>query len=192
MTAKSLIALLLSTCMASTHASGCIDKSTYYSIDNDVETIASGITDEDELIHFFGGIVRLVAHDFMDYDRHSDDPQGSNGCIDWDHADNKGLWGTIWCDECELTKVYEEKYSHLSKADFWIVSANAVIRQLSVDQELDLIDTFLWGRKDADECKGQGDRIPTGTGCREIEDTLLDAMGLEWRDAVALLGAHTM
>jgi hypothetical protein len=93
---------------------------------------------------------------------------------------------------CELTNVYNRKYSHVSKADFWIASANAVIRQLSVDQSLNLEHTFLWGRKDADSCKNQGDRIPTGTGCREIEDTLLDAMDLSWRDAVALLGAHTM
>ena len=139
-------------------------------------------------------IIQLAAHDFMDYDRHSDPPMGSDGCIQWDHEENVGLWGSIWCDDgsCELTNIYEKKYSHISKADFFIASANAVIRQLSVDKSLNLVDTFLWGRKDADSCENQGDRIPTGTGCREIQDTLLDAMDLTWRDAVALLGAHTM
>ena len=67
------------------------------------------------------------------------------------------------------------------------------MRQLSKDQSFDLANTFLWGRKDASVCKGSGDRITTGTGtCRDVEDTMLDAMGLEWRDAVALLGAHTI
>jgi hypothetical protein len=130
----------------------------------------------------------------MDYDRNSDNRMGTDGCMEWSHEVNLGLWGTIWCDDgsCKLTNLYDEKYSHISKADFWIAAANAVIRNLSVDKSLDLVDTFLWGRKDADSCEGQGDRIPTGSGCREVQDVLLDAMDLEWRDAVALLGAHTM
>lgn len=128
----------------------------------------------------------------MDYNRNSDTPFGSDGCIDWDHEVNKGL-ESIWCTSCPLTKLYRKKYSHISKADFWIVSANAVIRQLSKNQSLDLANAFLWGRKDANACKGSGDRIPLGTGtCRDVEETMLDAMGLEWRDAVALLGAHTI
>lgn len=182
MNASTLFVLL--SAVAATLAS-CIDKDTYYSIDNAVEKIAAGITDEDELVHFFGGVVRMAAHDFMDYDRHSDEPMGSDGCIEWNHIDNKGMWGSIWCDDgsCELTNVYEERFSHISKADYWIACANAVVRQRSVDQSLDLIDTFLWGRKDADSCKNQGDRIPTGTGCREVEDILLNSMGLTWRDA---------
>ena len=114
--------------------------------------------------------------------------------MEWDHEVNKGLWGSVWCDDgsCELTNIYNRSYSHLSRADFWIAAANAVIRQLSVDQSLDLVDTFLWGREDTDSCEGQGDRIPTGSGCREVQDILLDAMDLTWKDAVALLGAHTM
>ena len=189
------IALLssLALTISTSAAQHCVDKSTYYAIDRHVERIASEITDEDELVHFFGGIVRQAAHDFMDYDRHSDFPYGSDGCIEWDHEANKGLWGSIWCDSCPLTKVYYRKFQHIvSKADFWIIAANAVIRQLSVDQSLDLFDTFLWGRKDADSCVGSGDRIPIGKGCTEIEDTFLDAMGLTWKDAVALMGAHTI
>ena len=167
-------------------ASSCFDRSTYQRIDRDIQRIASRITNEDDLIHFFGGIVRMVAHDFMDYDRNRpSDAMGSDGCMDWTHEVNRGLWGSIWCDDgrCELTNVYNQKYSHLSKADFWIASANAVIRQLSVDNELDLMNTFVWGREDAESCVGQGDRIPTGSGCREVQDILLDAMDLEWRDA---------
>ncbi|KAL7518087.1 hypothetical protein ACHAWX_002943 [Stephanocyclus meneghinianus] len=189
---KSFIALIALSLITPSVASECFDKSTYDSIDNDIEVIASGIDNEDDLIHFYGGLVRMVAHDFMDYDRNSGTPMGSDGCIDWDHEANRGLWGSLWCDDCELTKLYNDKYGHLSKADFWIAAANAVIRNLSVDKSLDLVDTFLWGRQDAESCEGQGDRIPTGSGCREVRDVFLDSMGLTWRDAVALLGAHTI
>lgn len=170
----------------------CIDKSTYNDIDHEIEQIASSINNDEELVHFYGGIVRLAAHDFMDYDRNSDTPYGSDGCIDWDHEVNAGLQ-SIWCSSCPLTKLYNKKYTYISWADFWIISANTVMRILSKDQSFDLANTFLWGRKDASICKGSGNRIPTGTGtCRDVEDTMLDAMGLEWRDAVALLGAHTI
>ncbi|KAL3788224.1 hypothetical protein HJC23_004691 [Cyclotella cryptica] len=189
---KSITLIVLSSLTFASSASACFDKATYYGIDKDVEAIASSLDNEDDLIHFYGGIVRMVAHDFMDYDRNSDTPMGSDGCIDWGHDANRGFWGSIWCDGCDLTKVYHEKYGHLSKADFWIASANAVIRNLSVDKSLDLVDTFLWGRRDADSCQGQGDRIPMGSGCREVQDVFLDAMGLTWRDSVALLGAHTI
>ena len=177
--------LLLKVCFA------CIDKDTYYAIDSDIGKIASSINEIDDLVHFYGGIVRLAAHDFMDYDRNSVTPFGSDGCVEMDHENNKGL-NTIWCTSCPLTKLHSEKYSFISKADFWVISANAVMRQLSKNQSFDLANTFLWGRKDATSCRNTGDRVPTGTGCREIEDTMLDAMGLRWKDVVALLGAHTI
>ena len=170
----------------------CIDTTTYYEIDSQIEKIASSIESVEDRVHFYGGIVRLAAHDFMDYDRNSDIPFGSDGCIDWDHEVNTGL-ESIWCVSCPLTKLYHKKYSYISKADFWVMSGNAVLRQLSKDQSFDLANTFLWGRNDTDSCDGSGERVPTGTGtCMDIEDTMLDAMGLEWRDAVALLGAHTI
>ena len=58
MSIRKSIALLVPF-IAATLASSCFDKSTYYGIDRDIEVAASKITDEDELVHFFGGIVRL-------------------------------------------------------------------------------------------------------------------------------------
>lgn len=138
-------------------------------------------------------IHRLVAHDFMDYDAEdSDDPYGPDGCFDPDHPANEGL-PDIWCrNGCALTDLYEDKYSHISKADFWIVSANAVIRQTSVNNALDLRDTFEWGRKDANSCSGSGSRVPAPRSCSQTEKAFLDRMGLSWTDAAALMGAHTL
>ena len=137
--------------------------------------------------------MRLAAHDFMDYDPSSvDDPMGPDGCIDMDDPRNAGLPEDVWCDNCTLTSLYRKKYSHLSRADFWIASANAVIRQTSIDNALDMRNAFVWGRKDVDKCAGSGERLPSPSGCDQVEGVFLERMGLTWADAVALLGAHTL
>jgi len=133
----------------------------------------------------------LAAHDFMDYDPDSNTPMGPDGCFDADHSNNAGL-ETIWCSNCELTMLHREKYSHISRADYWVAVANAVIRLTSVDNALDMRNTFRWGRRDRMQCRGSGERLPIPSGCEESEAVFLERMGLEWRDVVALMGAHTL
>jgi len=116
---------------------------------------------------------------------------GSDGCLDWTSLSNAGL-SSIWNEHSELHRLYDTKYYMLSRADFWIAAANAVTRRTSVNMGLDLIDTFYWGRVDREECLGSAERLPTTESCREVEGVFLERMGLEWRDAVALLGAHTL
>jgi len=170
----------------------CFTKSTYEAIDNDIAKIKNDIGNAKTRSHFLGGIVRLAAHDFMDFNPDKPNPMGPDGCFDGGHAINNGL-EKIWCPACNLALLYQEKYSHISRADFWVASANAVIRQTSVGNALDMKDTFLWGRKDADSCNiPSGDRLPTAAGCDETEEVFLRRMKLEWRDAVALMGAHTL
>jgi hypothetical protein len=136
---------------------------------------------------------RLAAHDFMDFDkRDRSNPMGSDGCFDESHPTNKGLPESVWCKTCLLRRLYEERYSFLSRADFWIASANAVIRQTSEKHALDLKDTFRWGRKDKSTCRHSASRLPEATGCKDVESAFLTRMGLEWRDAVALMGAHSL
>jgi len=165
---------------------------TYDAIDADIRELRSRIdsSDEPRAAHFVGGIVRLAAHDFMDYDPSFREVMGSDGCYDTSHPNNAGLQ-SIWCGGCELTALHETKYAHVSRADFWIAAANAVIRQTSDNNELDLIDTFRWGRRDLDSCAGSGGRLPTPARCTRVED-VFGRMGLSWRDTVALLGAHTL
>lgn len=131
--------------------------------------------------------------DFMDYDPSSGTPMGSDGCFDGDADENNGL-ETIWCDTCPLTVLYNELYSTvLSKADFWILAANAVIKHTSPDNNvLDLKSTFQWGRVDAVSCVGSAVRLPGASGCSEVERVLMDRLGMSWTDAVALIGAHTL
>eukprot|EP00804_Cyclotella_cryptica_P029090 CCRYP_005275-RB/>CCRYP_005275-RB protein AED:0.07 eAED:0.07 QI:278/0.6/0.83/1/0.6/0.5/6/445/730 len=172
--------------------SPCFSKITYDSIDADISQLKLSISDNIARSHFLGGIVRLAAHDFMDFDRSSSEKYGPDGCFDPAHDANRGLPDDVWCETCLLRSLYEAKYSRLSRADFWIASANAVIRQTSINNTLDLKEHFTWGRIDKDSCQGSGDRIPAPTKCSEVESAFLVRMGLEWRDAVALLGAHSL
>ena len=171
----------------------CFSVEMYDSIDEDIAAIKNNIRSDQERSHFLGGIVRLAAHDFMDYDNNnSSDPMGPDGCFDPNHPSNAGLPADIWCGNCTLKLLHDERYSHVSRADFWIAAANAVIRQTSINNSLDMRDTFVWGRKDTNVCAGSGDRLPTPSGCDQVERVLLGRMGLTWADAVALLGAHTL
>ncbi|KAL9188044.1 hypothetical protein ACHAXT_006422 [Thalassiosira profunda] len=172
----------------------CFTTSIYDQIDRDIQRLASSIPDIAERSHFLGGIVRLAAHDYMDFDRRDRvNPMGPDGCFDAAHPGNAGLPEDIWCDGCRLTTLYKRNYAEVSsRADFWIAAANAVIKHTSVDNVLDLRDTFRWGRKDARSCPGQGPRIPFPSSCDDVKEVFLDRMGLTWTDAAALMGAHTL
>ena len=129
----------------------------------------------------------------MDFDVGNETiPMGSDGCIDMDHADNSGLPQDVWCDGCPLTEVYNNNFAHISKADFWIAAGNAVIRQSSDNNALDLKSTYVSGRVDAESCVDQGLRLPAASGCDAVEGVFVERMGLTLTDGVALLGAHTI
>jgi len=134
----------------------------------------------------------LAAHDFMDYDiTDATNPMGMDGCIDFDHSANAGL-SDIWCDDCDLTAIYNAGYaSSMSRADFWVASANAVIF-ITSGEELDLKDTFAFGRTTAETCGDSATRLPEDSSCNFVEDVFLTRMDMSWTNAVALLGAHTL
>ena len=135
-----------------------------------------------------------MAHDFMDYDPSQSSAAavyGADGCFDPDHGNNAGL-SDIWSPGRPLFDLHSSKYSHISKADFWVASANAVIRQTSVGNALNMKTSFKWGRKDKASCPGSGERLPIPSRCSEVDRVFRTRMGLSWRDAVALLGAHTL
>ena len=174
----------------------CFTISTYLSLDTDIQSLSNSISRSSDRSHFFGGILRLAAHDFMDYDRSSSSsPGGSDGCIDMNHPSNVGL-DTIWCSNCPLQQFYERKYSHLiSIADYWIAAATIVIRQTSQDNaggSLDMMGSYKWGRKDSKRCVGSGERLPLSSGCDEVERVFIRNMGLSWSESVALMGAHSL
>ncbi len=169
----------------------CFTISMYDEIDADVMMIQNSISDLRQRGSFLGGILRLAAHDAMDYDPRSSPRMGADGCYNPNHPNNAGL-DFVWSDQSALRQLYVQKYSHISKADFWVACANAVVRQTSIGQRLDMKNSFRWGRQDSASCNGQGNRLPSTQGCSETEDVFLNRMGMTWEDAVALMGAHTL
>jgi len=77
-----------------------------------------------------------------------------------------------------------------SRADFWVAIGNAAIKAASPNQALDL--PFRYGRNTTDSCSFAIGRLPLANSCDDVEGVFLDRMGLSWRDATALLGAHTI
>mmetsp|Transcript_33438 Transcript_33438/g.50441 ORF Transcript_33438/g.50441 Transcript_33438/m.50441 type:complete len:451 (-) Transcript_33438:167-1519(-) len=168
----------------------CVTQSVYDDILTNVAEMGSAIQDDGERGHFWGAIVRLAAHDFMDFDRNfsGDERLGSDGCLEFDNDANAGL-DDIWCDSCAFKQLYDTSYaSFMSRADFWVAAANGVIAETS--DGLDL--PFRWGRVDRNVCSLSSGRLPEASGCNEVEETFIDRMGVTWRDAVALIGAHTL
>lgn len=126
------------------------------------------------------------------YANNATDPFGMDGCIDFDHPANSGLPQDIWCEDCALRVIFEHSYADImTRADFWTAAANAVILITSGGQ-LDLKDTFAFGRVDAESCPDSATRLPQDSSCNFVEDVFLNRMNMSWTNAVALLGAHTL
>lgn len=132
----------------------------------------------------------MVAHDFMDFNQHADDQMGSDGCLQFNHKNNRGL-DEIWAKGSPWKNLYDSKYSDWNVPDFWVAAATATIK-ISSNGRHDMWHTFMWGRKQRDSCSGSGDRLPAGKGCQDNQRVFLDNMGLTWKDVTALLGAHTV
>ena len=74
------------------------------------------------LSHIYGGIVRLAFHD-------ASGTGGPNGCIDFTTPDNNGLQDIV----ALLDKIYVGFSNVISKADFWVLCANLVIKYATTE-----------------------------------------------------------
>ena len=171
---------------------GCPTTEVMEVLKDDIDQLSAAIGDVGHRSHFLGGIVRLAAHDFMDFDRNDlDEPGGSDGCLDLTADPNAGL-DTIWCDEpvCPYKLLFDTVYNqYMSKADFWVAGATMVVELTSV---LSTPIPFKYGRPDNTDCPSSSSRLPADSGCSAVEGVFIDRMGLSWTDATALLGAHTL
>ena len=143
-------------------------------------------TPRDQRGDMVGGIVRLSFHDAGEFDRTAADALGPDGCVDLTKGDNAGLAAVI----TDLDRIWGPFCDIISKADFWVLAAKVSVEVTAVvAYEV----PFRYGRATAAECGYAGDRLPAAEGgVEEIERVFVTAMGLTFRDAVALLGAHTL
>lgn len=140
---------------------------------------------------FFLFSLRLYNCNTQDHDHAADNKMGMDGCLDWNSDSNSGL-SSIWNEHSPLFQLHRDHYPDISRPDFWVISAGAIVRQASIDNALDLENTFYWGRNEVDSCPEAASRLPSTENCQQVEGVFLERMGLKWKDAVALLGAHTM
>mmetsp|Transcript_54380 Transcript_54380/g.122170 ORF Transcript_54380/g.122170 Transcript_54380/m.122170 type:complete len:491 (-) Transcript_54380:46-1518(-) len=153
---------------------------------------------------FQGCVLRLAAHDFMDYqEKASSAIGGSDGCLDFHHEINAGLAECI--EEVDLLGLYEESCENVSLADFIVIAAESVIlhsrKRAAVhggpdDQDAllrvrDLQRQFRYGRTTAPTCASSAHLLPNPEGGQHaIEECFIDRLRLSWPEAAALMGGH--
>mmetsp|Transcript_134881 Transcript_134881/g.238624 ORF Transcript_134881/g.238624 Transcript_134881/m.238624 type:complete len:517 (+) Transcript_134881:88-1638(+) len=144
-----------------------------------------------------GCVLRLAAHDFMD-------KQGADGCVYLPDKDNNGLRDCLYQGSHgqELDSAYKNFCSWLSLADFIVIAAEAVMNitrnnvLVEVDstrQPFDFRSNFKYGRETKTKCPTANGEMPSAErGCDAVDDSLLKRIGLNWTQAAALMGGHTI
>jgi len=147
-----------------------------------------------------GCILRLAAHDFMDY---SHQEGGADGCLYLPDGDNAGLSNCLAGSDnvVGLLDAYEDFCTRISLADFLVIGAEAVMnitRQNVLNDapsraKLDFRSRFKYGRVTNPHCNRSIGKMPDAErGCNAVEDTMVTNMGLTWNQSAALMGAHTI
>jgi hypothetical protein len=159
---------------------------------------------ECEQSHWAGCVLRLAAHDFMDY---VGKPQsgigGADGCIDLSDPDNAGITDCLigTSTAVGLAKVYEDFCTQISLADFLVISAEGVMNitrenVVKMDPERQAVDfrsRFKYGRETQEDCSTSMGLMPDAErGCAAVDDTLVTNLGLNWNQSAALMGGHTL
>jgi hypothetical protein len=154
--------------------------------------------------HWAGCVLRLAAHDFMDYSGDSERAcGGSDGCWIASDPDNAGL------SDCfaggphvvGLAHVYQDFCNKISFADFIVIAAEGVMNITRENvlnshpdrQALDFRSRFKFGRETKAECAYSFVKLPDAEeGCTAVNDSLVTRLGLTWDQSAALMGAHTI
>ncbi|CAH1784078.1 unnamed protein product [Owenia fusiformis] len=129
-----------------------------------------------------GGLVRLAFHDCVG---------GCDGCVNLANPDNDGLRPYIR----DLEDVYANFEGIISRADFWQLAGLEALERAAGTDRPDI--PFLVGRIDCSTSPDTSDveAFPTNGGhgnLGNVLDFFQSGFNLGERDAVAILGAHTL
>jgi len=148
-----------------------------------------------------GCVLRVTGHDFMDYNPELD-KGGADGCLNMDDANNKGLLACLAGDNnFTLHKHYNRICTKVSLADFFVIAGEAVmnftrgtyLQKFPEKSPVDFRSRFSYGRRTVAQCSEAAIRLPDAEqGCSEVERVFIQNLGLRWRNAAALMGAHTL
>ena len=128
--------------------------------------------------------MRLAGHDLMDFRKHASGQWtgGSDGCINFNDGDNKGLKSCIVA--IGIKDVYEKICDKISLADFMVVAAEAVMSRAAKKYDAanpwgkdSLEARFLFfaklGRQTNENCNEKGLMPNPENGCNDVEKIFL-------------------
>jgi len=158
--------------------------------------------EECEQADFAGCVLRMAGHDLMDYDPVSK-KGGSDACTDMEDGDNAGLSECLFLGVASsgvsLQNAYEKFCDRVSLADFLVIAAEAVMAMRAVGESQAYLSEqfkahFLFGRTTAFQgCSYSHGVLPNpANSCVDVERVFVNALGLTWPEAAALMGVHTL
>jgi len=152
---------------------------------------------------FAGCLVRLVGHDFMDFEP-SSGSGGADGCIDFADPDNAGLQGCLLdaiqeADSVNVTleSMWQDFCTEVSVADFFVIAAEALIEATLPNRRQRnrfgsaFENQFRFGRTTKSSCT-PGPLPNPEEACDAVEANFITNLGLNWTTATALMGVHTI
>jgi len=147
-----------------------------------------------------GCVVRLVGHDFMDFNPKSSGT-GADACIDFEDPDNKGLKSCLLDDNTPegvpaVQGMWQKFCTEVSLADFFVITAEALIGKTLPNNQRWLKDAmkkqFQFGRKTGVTCNNNMVLPNPEESCDAVDKNFRQSLGLTWTQATALMGVHTL
>ena len=182
----------------------CMTREEYDEIANKVVDLYKSLTFT-EGSDLAGCLVRFTGHDVMDYnpnpqpipDTHLWTWGGNDGCVNFQDPDNKGLKDCIIGENghASIKDIYSHYCTTVSFADFMNIAAESLIAHTSSDKNgmrERFRNQFKFGRTTADYCLWNNHLPNPEKSCIDVEDNFVKRLGLDWREAATLMGAHTL
>mmetsp|Transcript_62503 Transcript_62503/g.135684 ORF Transcript_62503/g.135684 Transcript_62503/m.135684 type:complete len:641 (-) Transcript_62503:115-2037(-) len=189
---------------------GCMSEKLYDEVTESVHELMRSLSSECntevcEQADFAGCVLRLAGHDFMDFDPVTG-TGGADGCTDMGHGNNAGLSECLYLGlegpdghSVTLQDAYVQFCHHVSLADFVVIAAEAAMSMRAVGASQALLAQqfkadFRYGRTTAFQgCQFSALALPDpAESCVAVEKVFVDALGLDWEMAAALMGVHTL
>lgn len=116
---------------------------------------------------FVACLLRTGGHDFMDFKHDEEEMGGSDGCINLNDPDNKGIEQCV--NNFGIPAVYDQVKDFVSFADFLVIAGQAAAARAATNPEKlaeTFRDGFKYGRRTVKECEWNEGRMPNPeNGC---------------------------
>lgn len=151
---------------------------------------------------FAGCVVRLAGHDFMDFNPDGSSG-GSDGCINFNDPDNKGLKPCLvtalqHLDSANnsLESIWQDFCQTVSLADMFVIASEALMTITAPEEQrgewhASFIQNFRFGRETKLECDPLKLPDPSDS-CDAVKENFVDRLGLDGAQSAALMGVHTL